>query len=356
MDKIDFKEVLEEKKAKVWPIIEKYLKGLTAFQDFCQIPGKYKGISEFHQKIVSEYPERKGKYLRPSLVLLVASAMGFPEKKALTTAAAMQTSEDWILNHDDIEDESEQRRGKPALHQIYGKELAINAGDGLHVVMWRILRDNLKVVGEKKGLLIMDEFLRMLDRTVLGQTVEIKWTQERKTNLTDEDILFILESKTGYYTIAGPMRLGAILAGATKKQLDDIYEFGKILGRSFQIVDDLLDLTSDFKGNKKQMGNDIYEGKRTIMLAHLLREANTKDKEKIKEILKKNREEKTQKEVLWVIEKMKDYGSLDYGRKMAEKFAQEAEEIFEKKLKFLKFQPARDQIKAGISFISKRDH
>jgi len=356
MDKIDFKEVLEEKKEKVWPIIEGYLKNLTVFPEFCQIPSKYKVMSEFHQKIVSEYPERKGKYLRPSLVLLTASAMGFPEEKALPTAAAMQTSEDWILNHDDIEDDSLQRRGKPTLPKIYGKELAINAGDSLHVVMWKMLKDNLGVVGNLRGVRIIEEFYQMLSRTVLGQTVEIKWTQERKTDLTDEDILFIFESKTGYYTIAGPMRLGAILAGATRKQLADIYKFGKILGRSFQIVDDLLDLTSDFQGNKKQMGNDIYEGKRTIMLAHLLREADTKDKEKIKEILEKDRETKTEKEVLWMIEKMRQYGSLDYGRKLAEKFAIEAEEIFENKLKFLKSQPARNQLKAGISFILKRDH
>jgi len=356
MSKVDFKAVLEEKKEKIWPVIEKYLKKLTVFPDYCQIPDKYSEMAEFHQKMVSEYPERKGKYLRPSLVVLTALAMGFPEKKALQTAAAMETSEDWILNHDDIEDDSLQRRGKPALHKIYGKELAINAGDALHIVMWRILRDNLKIIGGEKGLLIMDEFLRMLDRTVLGQTAEIKWTQESKTNLTDEDVLFILESKTGYYTIAGPMRLGAILAGATKKQLADIYEFGKILGRSFQIVDDLLDLTSDFKGNKKQMGNDIYEGKRTIMLVHLFRTLSGKDKEKLLMIMKKPREKKTVGEVEWVIKMMRDHGSLEYGRILAEKFAVEAEAIFEKKLKFLKFQPGRDQLKTGIEFIVKRDH
>lgn len=356
MLKINFEQVLAEKREKVWPVIESYLKNLIDFPDFCKIPPKYTSMADFHQKMVADYPERKGKYLRPTLVLLTASAMGFPESKALQTAAAMQTSEDWILNHDDIEDDSLQRRGKPALHKVYGKELAINAGDGLHVLMWKMLLDNLRVVGNLRGMRVMKEFYHMLNRTVLGQTVEIKWTQENRTDLTDEDILFILESKTGYYTIGGPMRLGAILAGATEKQLGNIYEFGKILGRSFQIVDDLLDLTSDFKGLKKQTGNDIYEGKRTIMLTHLFRTASGEDKEKLMRVMEKTREKKTENEVKWVIEQMKKYGSLEHGRKLAEEYAKKAEEIFEKKLDFLNRQPARDQIRAGIKFIVEREY
>lgn len=351
-----FEEVLAEKRDRVWPVIKRYLEDSVKFPNFCKIPSKYASVAELHQKLIADYPERKGKYLRPSLVLLTASAMGFPEKKALKTAAAMQVSEDWLLNHDDIEDDSLQRRGSPTLHHLYGKELAINAGDGLHILMWKILKDNLKVVGNEKGLKILDEFYRMLSRTVLGQTVEIKWAQEGKIDLIDEDVLFILESKTGYYTIAGPMRLGAILGGASEKQLVDIYEFGKILGRSFQIVDDLLDLTSDFKGLKKQVGNDIYEGKRTIMLVHLSRTVSGENRKKLLAIMEKPRDKKTESEVKWVIEKMKEYKSLEHGRELAEKFAKEAEEIFEKKLNFLKHQPARDQLQAAIEFIVKREY
>jgi geranylgeranyl diphosphate synthase type II len=356
MKTTDFKEVLAERKGKVWPVIQKYLQNLSLFPSYCQVPKKYHSELDFHLKIVSDYPERKGKYLRPTLVMLTASAMGFPEDKAVLTAAAMQTSEDWILNHDDIEDDSLERRGKPALHRIIGKELAINAGDGLQMLMWRMVKDNFQMVGEERGMAIFEEFLRMLDRTVLGQTVEIKWTQENRADLTDEDILFILSSKTGYYTIAGPMRLGAILAGASEKQLAEIYQFGQYLGWCFQIVDDLLDLTSDFQGLKKQTGNDIYEGKRTIMLAHFLRQIRVRDRVRVEEILAKTREQKTEEEVKWMIEKMKECGSLDYGRRIAKDFATKAMEVFEDKLKFLSCQPARNQLMAGIDFILKRDH
>ena len=353
---MDFTEVLNAKKKLIWQEIEKYLKKPLNLTGKLKIPQKYQKEVKFHWKIVSDYPQRKGKYLRPTLLLLTAQAMGFPEKKAIKTAAAMQTSEDWILAHDDFEDNSLERRGKAALHRLYGAELAVNGADALHIIMWKMLKDNEKILGPKKTFAIIDEFYQMLSKTTLGQTVEIKWTQENKANLADEDVFFILEGKTVYYTIAGPMRLGAILAGATPKQLELIYEFARPLGCCFQIQDDLLDLTSDFAGLKKQMGNDIYEGKRTIMLAHLLRKIKGQEKKKLGEILKKGRDEKTKAEVGWVIKIMKKYGSLAYGQKLAKKLALKAKKIFNQKLDFLSRQPARDQIIAGIDFVLQRKY
>lgn len=351
---IDFKTVLATKRNLVWPIIENYLQKAPRLTADFVLPQKYQSEADFHWRLVEEYPRRLGKYLRPTLVLLTAQAMGVPTKKALLTAAAMQTSEDWILIHDDLEDDSQARRGKPALHQIFGKELAVNAGDGLHVLMWQMLWDNLPLLGEKKAWEIAEEFSRILTRTVLGQTTEIRWIKEGRVDLTDEDVFFVLDGKTSCYTIAGPMRLGAILGGADAKQLAALWEFGQYLGRCFQIIDDLLDLTSDFEGLKKQTGNDIYEGKRTLMLMHLFRVIKPEEKLKLREIMRKSREQKKVREVEWVIAKMKENGSLEYGRKIAENFAHQAKKIFETKLDFLAKQPARDELRAGIDFILNR--
>jgi geranylgeranyl diphosphate synthase type II len=353
---VDFEEVLKEKQGLVWREVKNYLHSLNEFPDFCRISKRYQPLAVFHQKIASEYPQRKGKYLRPTLVLLTASAMGFDEKKAIKTAAAMQLSEEWILIHDDFEDHSLQRRGKSTLHRLYGEELAINAGDALHVLMWETLKDNHRVIGWKKTLAIWEEFCLMLRRTTLGQTAELKWMLENNQKLTDDDIFFILESKTTYYTVAGPMRLGAILAGATQKQLELIYKLGQPMGRCFQIRDDLLDLTSDFQGLKKQRGNDIFEGKRTVMLMHLFRSIKGKDRKKFLAIMKKGREAKSQKEVDWVIQMMEKYGSLRHGQELAEKLVFQAKEFFGSKLNYLFCQPARDQLKAAIDFINERDH
>ncbi len=353
---IRFENVLAQKKKLVWKEIKKYLGKPLSLSGKNSLPKKYSYLEKFHWRIVSEYPRRQGKYLRPTLLILAAEAIGVSAKKAVLTAAAMQTSEDWILSHDDIEDDSLERRGKPALHRIYGKELAINAGDALHIIMWRMLWDNRRVLGERKAGEIAEEFYQMLTRTALGQTVEIKWIQEGEESLTDEDIFFILDGKTVYYTIAGPMRLGAIIAGTNKKQLEAIYEFSQPLGRCFQIIDDLLDLTSDFRGLKKQTGNDIYEGKRTIMLMHLFRAVKGEEKKRLSKIMAKKREEKTTQEVEWIISLMKKYGSLEYAKNLAEKFAFQAKRIFEEKLDFLCCQPAREQLKAGIDFILKREY
>ena len=252
-------EILTQNINILWPEIEKYLDLIKNYPEFCKIKPQYQPLLDLHFQMVSDYPQRKGKYLRPTLLMLTAQSLGFDLNKSLPTAAAMQISEDWILGHDDIEDQSLERRGQPAIQKVYGNELAINAGDALHVLMWQVLSKNFLTLDKNIAQKIQDEFFLMLNRTILGQTIEIKWTQENRFDLSEEDVLLILESKTGYYTIAGPMRLGAILAGATEDQLNSIYKFGIMLGRSFQIVDDLLDLTSDFGGLKKQQGNDIYD-------------------------------------------------------------------------------------------------
>ena len=356
MIKTDAVEVLTRYKNILWPEIEKHLDLIKNYPIFCQIKPKYQSLLDLHFKMVSDYPQRKGKYLRPTLLILTAQSLGIDLKNTIFSAESMQISEDWILGHDDIEDQSDERRGQPALQKIYGNELALNAGDALHILMWQILSKNYSILDKNIAQFIEDEFFLMLNRTLLGQTIEIKWTQDNRFDLTEEDILLILESKTGYYTIAGPMRLGAILAGATDQQLESIYKFGILLGRSFQIVDDLLDLTSDFEGQKKQQGNDIYEGKRTIMLIHLLNNAAPDDLSKLKSILSKVRTDKTEDEVNWVISKMTEYGSLEYGRSLAKKFASEAQEIFDKDLIFLNKEPFRSELQSIFDFILTRTH
>ncbi len=351
----NFINTLNHYKDILWPVIESYLQELKNFPKHCHLDSEYQSIVDFHFDMTTDYPKRKGKYLRPSLLLLTAQSMGVNLEQALITAAAMQISEDWILGHDDVEDQSEQRRGLPALQKIYGDHLAINAGDSLHVLMWRVLGQNFSLLPLTTAQKIYNEFFIMLNRTILGQTIEIKWTKDNRFDLSQKDILLISQSKTGYYTIAGPMRLGAILAGANQKQLTSLYNFGISLGLAFQIIDDLLDLTSTFSGLKNQIGNDIYEGKRTIMLFHLLNQLDSTTKTKLIKILSKSRSQKTQTEVLWVIDQMKRLGSLDYGRNLANNFAAKARKIFDTQLQFLDQEPFRSQLQSGIDFIVSRN-
>lgn len=348
-------KILEKHKKLVWPEIKSYL-DYPSFPPAFKIPKQYKSIAQFYWKLIEEYPKRQGKYLRPTLLMLTCEAVGGKPQNALKTAAAMQISEEWLLIHDDIEDNSLERRGKPTLHRMYGSEHAINAGDGLHLIMWKILLDNEPTLGADITFMLAYEFYRMLTRTAIGQTTEIKWTKETDVNLSDEDWFFIADGKTSYYTIAGPMRLGAIIGGTNSKQLDLLAKLGVSLGRCFQLVDDILDLTSDFGGLKKQTGNDIYEGKKTVLLGHLLRKAANKDRKKIISILKKERDRKSTEEVGWIINKMHHYGSIEYGRKLAQELKQKSLNIFEKNLKFLSHQPARNHLETLIHFVLERKH
>lgn len=290
-------QILHRHQELVWQEIEKYLSDPKYPAQF-QVPSAYKKDMGMFWKINREYPERKGKYIRPTLVLLTAKALGIKENQAIKAAAAMQLSEDWILIHDDIEDNSKERRGKPTLHKIYGDELAINAGDALQIIMW-------KVISDQNSKNLTDEFYKMLLRTTLGQGVEQIWTNEKKKNFTDKEYFFIADSKSGYYSIAGPMRLGAIVAGASKEELEKVTEFGLYLGRCFQLVDDILDFEQDKE-----------EGKTTL--------ANTK--------------------------------GIEYTRKLAIKMKQKARNIFDKDLKFLSHEPARSELKELIDFILDRKY
>lgn len=290
-------ETLEKTKKLVWPEIEKYLKDPLYPTQFA-VPAKYQKEVNLYWKINRDYPERGGKYLRPTLVLLVAEALGAKVGEAVKIAAAMQLSQDWILIHDDIEDKSEERRNKPTLHKLYGPELAINAGDSLHMIMWKIIND-------ADNKLISEEFYKILLRTALGQGVEQIWTNRRDEAIKDDKYFFVADGKSGYYSIAGPMRLGAIVAGGTEVEIEKITEFGLYLGRCFQLVDDLIDFDQDKK-----------EGKVTL--------ANTK--------------------------------GVPYTKKLAEEMKQKAREIFDNELRFLKNEPARSELKELIDFILERKY
>lgn len=322
-----FSNYLNEKKEQTWNLIS------ACLDEFRQVDGEvlhqmgqqaYEPLLDEHWQIVRDYPRRQGKYLRPGLVLLMAEALGVPTQQALHTAAAMQTSEDWILIHDDLVDGSLERRGKPALHRIYGPEIAVNAGDTLHECMHRILNKNYQTLPAPLAASVANEFFRMLSRTTFGQYAEIKWTLEDRLDMSPADVLFTIGGKTVYYTIAGPLRLGAILAGATPEQLQRLYEFSYPLGLCFQIRDDVLDLTSDFEGQKKQVCNDIYEGKRTLILLHLMKHAAPNELERVKAILAKTREEKTADEVAYIRSLMDKHGSIDYAENEARQYARQA--------------------------------
>jgi geranylgeranyl diphosphate synthase, type II len=348
-------EVLDKYKTLVSKEISSYLSDPT-YPTIFQIPRNYKNNE--HKKyweIVRNYPERKGKYIRPSLTLLTCEAMHRGKKDALKTSAAMQLSEDWILLDDDIMDNSLLRRGKPTLHRLYGIAQAINASDTLQAITWKILSDNYKNLGSTKTKAISDELFKIVVRTLEGQSTETQWTEQKRFDISEEDYFFVVDGKTSYYSIAGPMRLGAIVAGASEQQMEALAKFGMYLGRAFQLVDDILGVTSDF-GKLKQQAGDIYEGKTTLLVSHLLGKTKGSDRKKILSIIQKPFDRKTKDEVSWVVEKMREHGSIQYAQILAEEYKKKASHFFDKDLQFLSKEPARKNIKLLMEFILNRSH
>lgn len=281
-----------------------------------------------HYNILREYPLRKGKYLRPFLLLITYEMFGGKGDAALNTAVAVQLSEEWILIHDDIEDDSDMRRGKPALHKIYGIPIAVNAGDALYMIMVHVLRKNREILGDDMTFEIIDTMYKTLERTAAGQYLEIYWTQNVKEDFSEEDFYKIVEGKTCLYSIITPMLLGARIAGVNPNRLKFIYPFGDAMGKAFQIQDDILNLTGDEKIYGKEIGGDIREGKLTLMFAHLIKNCTPEEKKKVISIYRKKRADKTDDDVKYVLNLMKTYKSIDYAREKANEFANKAREIF----------------------------
>jgi geranylgeranyl diphosphate synthase, type II len=268
-------------------------------------------------RMMRDYPSRTGKGMRPFLCVTACRAAGGKEDDALLTAACIELFQNWILIHDDIEDGSELRRGEPALHKKYPETLALNAGDALHAKTWEALLMNQRRLGMRKTLSIMDEFSHMVNQTTEGQHMELGWVAGKRWDLKEKDYFEMCVRKTSWYTVASPCRLGAIVAGAPAGVLKNLREFGIDLGVAFQIQDDSLNLVGDATKYGKAKSDDILEGKRTLILLHLLEVASQSERDKVIAIMNKDRNTKTPADVAYVLSLIDKHDAIGFARKRA---------------------------------------
>lgn len=275
-----------------------------------------------------DYIERGGKRIRPAMVLLSCEALGGDRLKALTTAAAYEILQSFLLVHDDIEDDSELRRARPCLHRTCGVPLAINVGDYLHAKVYETVLAGRDLLGPDVTLRLMGEMVEVCEMTCEGQSYDIGWTARREIP-TVAEFLGMLALKTGWYSGRGPCRAGAIIAGAAEESIDAIGKFGEAIAVAFQIRDDLLNLTISPEEAKqapsgttgwygKERGGDVAEGKRTLMIIHLLEMCGEAERKDVLRILDKPRNQTTVDEVEKTIGLMQDYGSIAYAQELCE--------------------------------------
>ncbi len=279
-------------------------------------------------RMMRDYPSRSGKGLRPGLLMIFNRAYGGRDEIALNTAAALELFQNWIVIHDDIEDQSDLRRGLPALHIKHGIPLALNAGDALAGKMWEMLLLNGTILGNEKTIRIIDEFLSMYAHTTAGQHIELAWVGERRWDLGEEDYFNMCRRKTAWYTVITPCWVGAYIAGAKPNVREAIVSFGMDLGIAFQIQDDVLNLAGDISKYGKEIGGDLWEGKRTLVIIDLLRKCNEKERNEIVGILNKGRDEKSQADIDQILAYIDKYGSIAYAADISRSLAQKAQATF----------------------------
>jgi geranylgeranyl diphosphate synthase type II len=243
--------------------------------------------------LLSDYPERGGKMMRPSLCIATARLFGARIEQALCTAVAIELLHNALLIHDDIEDGSETRRGRPTLHMLHGMPLALNAGDSLTLTALRPLLDNRAAVGDRLALLIIEETERYLEMVL---------------------------KKTCWLATIYPLRVGALIGSRGTADLESFLRFGFFLGAAFQIQDDLLNLIADESYGKERDG-DLWEGKRTLMLIHALRESTSDERERLCAALCGSREKRLLSDVQWMRSLIDKYEGADYARRIAQELA-----------------------------------
>lgn len=259
---------------------------------------------------VWELLDRGGKRFRPALTLLFCEAVGGRVRKALAAAAAVEILHNMTLIHDDIEDQSELRRGKPCIHIMFGLPTAINSGDAMLIKVFEAVADSpLDAVAKNE---LIQRFAERAFQITRGQALEFELNS--RESFTEKDVIKVLQNKTSAL-VALACEAGAVVGGAKKGQLSTATTFGESIGVGFQIMDDLLNVTGDVNKYGKEIGGDIREGKRTIMAAHLTKSASGGDRERFAALLGKSAI--SQEEISQAIDLYKKYGSLVYAKKIA---------------------------------------
>jgi geranylgeranyl diphosphate synthase type II len=305
-------------------------------------------------RVARAYPSRPAKSLRPALCVATSRAFGGSDADILPVAVAIELLHNAFLVHDDIVDGSERRRGRPTLTAEYGLGLALNAGDALAVVSNQVLRRHAATVDADLAERLLTEFDGMALRTLEGQATELGWRRDRVSSLDPEDYLDLIMHKTCWYTTVHPLRVGALIGSRGHADLEAMVRFGFYLGAAFQIKDDLLNLLGDESEYGKEIDGDLYEGKRTLPLIHLLRNARGADRDTLDRYLALERSERTAEMVSEIRQLLESYGSIAFAAAYAQGIAGAALDAFEVAFEPAAEGPDRDFVRALIPYMLDR--
>jgi geranylgeranyl diphosphate synthase type II len=297
---------------------------------------------------------RAGKGLRPALCIATCLAHGGELEQALPSAVAIELLHNSFLVHDDVEDGSEYRRNHPTMHVEHGLPLAINVGDGMNTLSIGSLIENIPVLGPDLAYRIFHEVHHLVLQSVEGQALELGWTRDNRFDLGEADYLRMVLKKTCWYTCIHPCRIGALIGTRGAIDADRFNLFGYYMGAAFQIQDDVLNLIGDQAEYGKEILGDIWEGKRTLMLVHALRQCGADERERLGRILSVSRDERNEADVRWVFDLFQRHGSIDFARESLREIAQAALREFEVAYRDAPSSPHKEFVRGLVAFVSDR--
>jgi len=261
-------------------------------------------------------PFAGGKRLRPILAMLSCEAVSGNQENVLFYAVALELIHNFTLVHDDIMDKSHLRRNIPTVHIAYDEPTAILAGDLLFAEAFASLKEieNDYLFREINNILI-----QAIIEVCEGQKLDMDF--EKRSIISEEEYITMIKKKTSaLFRIAAEG--GAIFGGVDEEKRDAFKRYGENLGLAFQIHDDYLDMSSSEEILGKDIGNDIRNGKKTIIAVHALNHAAGIEKQRLENLFGKK--DATDEEIKEVYSLFKNIGSIEYAKETAYKYSEEA--------------------------------
>ena len=270
--------------------------------------------------------DRGGKRWRAIVFLQTVEGLGADPEALLPYATIPEILHNGTIIVDDVEDGAELRRGEQAVHHVFGMDVALNAGNAMYFIPLKIISENSAGLPPERQLAAYEMLTHELNRTHLGQGMDIVWHNDRQVSVSEEEYLEMCACKTGCLgrIVA---RLAAIVTDQPPDVESDLADYAEAMSITFQIGDDILDIehSLDRAGEfGKAFGNDIREGKKTLIAIHAVKHADPGQAARLAEIL--SAEENTDEEILEAIDVMQETGSVEYARERALALAETARE------------------------------
>ncbi|WP_331741188.1 polyprenyl synthetase family protein [Kitasatospora sp. NBC_00085] len=271
-------------------------------------------------ELAADYPARPCKGLRAALCLATCAAFGGRPERALNPAVTVELFHNGFLIHDDIQDGSELRRGEPTLSAAYGVEVALNVGNATNLLGLQRLMANRRELGGGLAWRLFEETELMCRQSLEGQALEIAWIRDNACELVPADYYRMCLKKTSWYTFLYPCRSGLLVAEGAGTDANRLDRFGWYLGAAYQIQDDVLNLVGTLADYGKEIAGDLWEGKRTLLLIHLLERCTPAERARTERYLHGTRAQRgpgAAEDVRWLLDRMAAYDCVESAREAA---------------------------------------